>query len=193
MEPLRDYDYQPELLEDAFFTFKIDKPLGDNRLRLVRYHDTIADADEQLFALPDIIDEDKSPYADLLDHVTRVLNDLIDFERKLTVEELEEEIREEQNNQYMEGRAVHMFNEMTGILEYVPAGYELEDEDEPSKDAEETIGDEFPDMDDSDEEIVRDETMNWDDDEEAGEAEDDEDLLQPLPSEDGEDNEEDER
>ena len=31
---------------------------------------------------------------------------------------------------YIEGRAVHCFNELTAILEYVPAGYELDMEEE---------------------------------------------------------------
>lgn len=191
VEPLRDYEFQPEMLEDAFFTFKIDKKLDDNKLRLVRFSDSIADADEPLFALPDIIDEDKSPYADFLDHITRLrvrmLNDLIDFERRLTVEELEEDIREEHNNHFMEGKAVHAFKELTDILEYVPAGYELDEDGADEKSEEESIDEEFPDIDDSEEESIdRDETMQWDDEEE-----DDDGFLDDDTSL-GEDDDEDE-
>ena len=177
IEPLRDYDFQPELLEAAFFKFKIEKKLDEDRLRLVRVSESLLESDEMLFALPDIIDEEKGPYADFLDHITRLrvklLNDSIDFEQKLTVEELEEEIREEQNANFMEGRAIHVFSELNSILEYVPAGYEgeLDGDDEEEKSAEDEIEEDFPDVDD-DEKIEEDETMKWDEDEDEEEDED---------------------
>ena len=98
--------------------------------------DSVLESEDPLFALPDVLDEEKGPYADFLDHITKLrvkmLNDLIDFAQNLTVEELEEEIREKQNADYMEGRASHFFTELTAILEYVPEGFELDDdEDEP--------------------------------------------------------------
>ncbi|QYY37354.1 hypothetical protein [Ruficoccus sp. ZRK36] len=178
IEPLRDYDFQPEVLESAFYKFKIDKKLDDNRLRLVRVNDSLLESEDMLFALADIIDEEKGPYADFLDHITRLrvklLNDTIDFEQKLTIEELEEEIREEQNADFMEGRAIHVFVELNSILEYVPAGYEaeLEDDEAEEKNPEDEIEEDFPDVDD-DEKIEEDETMKWDEDEDE-EDEDDE-------------------
>lgn len=175
LDPLRDYDFLTEMFEDAFFTFTIDKKMDNQRLRLRRLADSMLDSDELYFALPDIVDEDKSPYADFLDHITRLrvkmLNDLIDFEQKFTVEELEEEIREEHNNQYLEGTAVHAFKEVTDILEFVPEGFELDEDDKEGKDDEADIEEEFPDIEEDEEEISKDETMTWEDEDEEAEAE----------------------
>lgn len=196
IEPLRDYDFQPEVLESAFYKFKIDKKLDDNRLRLVRVNDSLLESEDMLFALADIIDEEKGPYADFLDHITRLrvklLNDTIDFEQKLTIEELEEEIREEQNADFMEGRAIHVFVELNSILEYVPAGYEaeLEDDEAEEKSPEDEIEEDFPDVDD-DEKIEEDETMKWDEDEDE-EDEDEENGDSDSDDEDYSDDEEEE-
>ena len=80
------------------------------------------------------MDEEKGPYADFLDQITKsrvkLLNDLIEFDENLTIDELEEEINARQNNDYFEGRAVHFFNEITAILEYVPDGFELDVDDD---------------------------------------------------------------
>lgn len=183
VDPLRDYDFRPEVFEDCFFKFKIDKKLDDKRLRLVRVKESLFDSEEPIFGLPDLIDEEKGPYADFLDHVTRLrvkfLNDSIDFEKKLTVEELEEEVREEQNNDFMEGRAVHVFSEICSILEYVPAGFEGELEDDSGASADSDYEPDFPDLDDEEEKIEEDDTMKWDGDED----EEDEDSTDEEESE----------
>lgn len=188
VDPLRDYDFQNELLEEAFFAFRIDRKLDDQRLRLVRTSERILDADEPLFVLPDIIDEDKSPYQDLLDHISRLrvhlLNDSIEFERKFTLEELEEELREDQNSEYMEGRAVHAFKELCDILEFVPAGFELDEEEAKETDeVEDAIDDDLPEVDEEEEKrLNEDEDLNWDEDEE----EDDDFSEKPESEEDTE-------
>lgn len=80
-----------------------------------------------------MIDEENGPYADFLDHITRLrvklLNDLLDFEEKLTIDEVEDQLREAQNNDFIEGKAVHLFQEITAILDFMPAGHG-DDEDE---------------------------------------------------------------
>ena len=175
LEPLGDYGLQTEIVEEAFYTFSIDEIEEDKTVALKRIQDSILDSDEQLFALPDVMDEEKGPYADLVDHVTKLrikmLNDLIDFSQSLTVEELEEEIREAQNSDYMEGRATHYFNELTAILEYVPAGFELdEDEGNRPKSEDEELEEELSDVEaDTDETMEADETMKWDEEEEEEE------------------------
>ena len=35
----------------------------------------------------------------------------------------EDEIREDQNSNFIQGKAVHSFEELTAILDYMPAGY----------------------------------------------------------------------
>ena len=192
MDPLRDYGLQDHFIEEAFYKFKIDKDLGEGRIRLVRTYDSLLDAEGLLFALPDVIDDEKGPYADFLDHITKLrvklLNDLIDFKKKLTVEELEDEIREEQHNHFLEGKAIHPFKETADILEYVPEGFELdlddeENEKETSED-EEIIADDIPDL--EEESIEEDETMRWDEDEEEGEEEDFEESFEEEEEEEEE-------
>lgn len=179
VDPLREYGFNPDMLESAFYAFAIKEDLGEGRIKLKRTSESLLESEEHLFALPDIIDEEKGPYADFLDHVTKLrvkmLNDLIDFESHLTVDELEEELRERQNNDFMEGRATHVFEELTNILEYVPDGYELDSDEEAQSRpaaAEDEIEDDFPEVDD--ENIEEDETMRWDEDEEDDFDEDEE-------------------
>jgi hypothetical protein len=175
IEPLQDYGLQNELVDDAFYSFSIDKMEKDKTVLLKRVRDSILESEEQLFALPDILDEDKGPYADLLDHLTKLrikmLNDLIDFSQSLTIEELEEEIRDKQTGDYMEGSTTHFFAEITSILEYVPAGFELEDDEPAPKSKDEELEEDLSDIeaDEVDEKIEEDDTMKWDEEEEEEE------------------------
>lgn len=176
-DALRDYGFDPDIFERAFIPFRIDKDLGNGRVRLVRTRDSLLESDDKLFALPDVVDEENGPYADFLDHITRarvkMLNDLFDFEQKLTVDEVEDELREEQNNRFIEGKAVHMFDEVIGVLDYVPEGWEVDD-DAPAKAEIEDEEDDFPDVeDDEDEEKLKgDASLKWDEDEDEDEFND---------------------
>ena len=180
LDPLNEYGLQKELVEDAFYPFGIEKINEDKTVLLKRVPENIFESEEPLFVLPDIMDEEKGPYADFLDHITRLrikmLNDLIDFAQKLTIEELEEEIRESQNDDFIEGRATHFFTEITSILEYVPEGFELDsDEGTTPQSEDEALEKDLADVDASTDEgeetLVADETMKWDDDEEEEEEE----------------------
>ena len=210
IEPLREYGFDPDVFERAFIAFRITKDLGKGRVRLQRTKESLLESDEKLFALPDIIDEENGPYADLLDHLTRLrvklLNDLFDFEEKLTVDEVEDQIREAQNNDFIEGKSVHLFTELTSILDFVPAGYGDEDEEGVGKhrggDEDE---DDIPDIEEEeDERMKNDSSLKWDEDEdeekdaEEGEKEkdDDEDEEEDDGAEkdfDDDDEEEDEK
>ena len=187
LEPLGEYGLQTELVEEAFYAFGIDEIQDDKSVLLKRVPDNILDSEDPLFALPDVLDEEKGPFADLLDHITKLrikmLNDLIDFAQKLTIEELEEEIRESQNDDFLEGRATHYFTELTSILEYVPEGFELDDDEEstPKSEDEELVKD-LEDVDagtDTEEKLVADETMKWDEEEEDEEQEYEEHTTPP--------------
>ena len=61
-----------------------------------------------LFALPDVLDEEKGPYADFLNHVSMIrvsmLNELIEFSEPYTMEEMEEVLSERLNNDFLEGK-----------------------------------------------------------------------------------------
>lgn len=193
VDPLRDYGFKSDLIDGAFYRFTIEKDLGEGRILLKRTAESLLESDEPLFALPDVMDEERGSYADFLDHVTKLrlkmLNDLIDFDHHLTADELEEELRERQGLDYMEGRAAHVFEEVTGILEYVPDGYELELDEVHTigEDAEDVLENAFPDVADDEESIEEDETMRWDEDEEEDDFDEDE-----VAEGDGEDDEEEE-
>src|SRR4051794_35306772 len=175
VDPLRDYGFDQDMFESAFIPFRIDKDLGNGKVRLKRVKESLFDSDEKLFGLPDIIDEENGPYADLLDHLTRcrvkMLNDLFNFESKLSVDEVEDEIREDQNSNFIQGKAVHTFEDLTSILDYMPAGYDA-DEETPAKDIEDEGDDDLPELDEAEEEKLKnDESLKWDEDEEAVEGE----------------------
>ncbi len=195
LDPLRDYGFQPDIFDAAFIPFTIKETLPDNKVKLSRAHESLLESDEKLFALPDQVDEEKGPYADFLDHITKLrvkfLNDAIDLEKHLTVEDLEEEIREDHHNAFLEGRALHAFQEITDILEYVPKGFEVDEDvehthEESEKGAtEEAAAEDFPEI--EDEKIEEDETMKWDDEEEKKEEEATEDLDALADDEDEDD------
>jgi len=170
VDPLRDYGFNQDLFEAAFIPFRIEKDLGGGKVRLKRMKESFFDSEEKLFALPDILDEENGPYADLLDHLTRcrvkMLNDLFEFESKLSVDEVEEEIREDQNAHFIEGKAVHTFDELCAILDYMPAGHDQDDE-HPAKEVEVEEADDLPEIDAAEEEKLKnDESLKWDEDEE---------------------------
>jgi hypothetical protein len=175
IEPLREYGFDPDVFERAFIAFRIAKDLGKGKVRLIRTKEPLLESEEKLFALPDIIDEENGPYADFLNHITRLrvklLNDLFDFEEKLTVDEVEDQIREQENNDFIEGKAVHLFSEITAILDFMPAGYGDDDEETGRKrNAAEEEEDELPDIEEEeDERMKNDSSLKWDeDDEEKG-------------------------
>jgi hypothetical protein len=198
VDPLRDYGFDQDVFEAAFISFRIEKDLGSGRVRLKRVKDLLFESDDKLFALPDILDEENGPYADLLDHLTRcrvkMLNDLFDFESKLGTDEVEDEIREEQNASFMEGKAIHCFEELCAILDFVPAGYETdEDEERAPKAIEEEADDDLPAVDAEEEEALKnDASLKWDEeDEEKKEEELDEFGRKKSDGKDKDEDEED--
>ena len=174
IEPLRDYGFDPDIFERAFLPFRIEKNLKKNQVRVARVKESLLESEEKLFALPDTLNDENSAYADLLDHLTRMrvklLNDIIDFDQKLTVDELEEEIREESNASFMEGKAVHLYTEIVSVLDYVPAGWEIDgDEEEAPAKKEAADAEDFPDVEEDEEALKGDDSLRWDDEEEEKE------------------------
>ena len=170
LEPLHDYGFDPDIFDRAFMSFGIDKDLGKEQVRLARVNDSLIKAEDKLFGLPNVMDEETGPYADFLDHIVnlrvKMINDMYEFEQALSIDEVEDELREEQNNRVIEGTAVHIYNEIVAILDYVPSGWETDEDDETS-DA--TVKDEFPDIVDQEakdseeeEKLKADESLRWD-------------------------------
>lgn len=194
-EPLRDYGFDQDLFEAAFIPFRIEKEAGNARIRLKRVKDSVFDSEDKLFILADVVDDENGPFADLLDHLTRcrvkLLNDVFKFEAKLTVDEVEDELREEQNASFIEGKAVHVFDELCSILDFTPAGFD-EDDDEgertaASEDDAEIDDADLPDVDDEDDEAIKnDASLKWDDEDEKPDEDD-----KPKADADGDDDEDD--
>ncbi len=190
IDPLREYGFDQDVFERAFIPFRIAKDLGKGKVRLARIKQPLLESEEKLFALPDVIDEENGPYADFLDHITRLrvkmLNELLDLEEKLTIDEVEDQIREAQNSDFIEGKAVHLFNEITAILDFTPEGHG-DDEDEGGKsDDEET--DDLPDVEEEDDEKMKnDSSLKWDEDEE----DEDEEGAEKKDGDDKDDEDED--
>lgn len=173
IDPLREYGFDSDLFERAFIPFRITKDLGKGKVRLARTKQPLLESEEKLFALPEVIDEENGPYADFLDHVTRLrvklINEQLDLEEKLTVDEVEDQLREAQNNDFIEGKAVHLFQEITAILDFMPAGHG-EDDDEGDKGADDEE-DDVPEVADEDEEKLKnDSSLKWDEDEDDEDA-----------------------
>ncbi len=191
VDPLRDYGFDQDMFDAAFIPFRIEKDLGAGKVRLKRVKESIVESEDKLFALADTLDEENGPYADLLDHLTRcrvkMLNDLFKFESKLSVDEVEDEIREDQNSHFIEGRAVHTFEELTAILDFMPAGYDADDE-ASAKGAEDEEDEDLPEIDAAEEEKLKnDESLKWDGDDDDG----DEDAKKKDKDEDSDDEDED--
>jgi hypothetical protein len=198
IEPLREYGFDQDVFERAFIPFRIAKDLGKGKVRLTRVKQPLLESEEKLFALPDVIDEENGPYADFLDHITRLrvkmLNEILDLEEKLTVDEVEDQIREAQNTDFIEGKAVHLFNEITAILDFTPEGYG-DDDEESDKGRGEDDEDDLPDVEEEeDEKMKNDSSLKWDEDEDEDSDEEKADGDEESDDKDSDDAaEEDER
>ncbi|MDR2721166.1 MAG: hypothetical protein LBB15_02665 [Puniceicoccales bacterium] len=129
---LQAYGIRNDIVENAFFKFSIEKDLPKNTVKLVASDEELMSAKDKIFAMPNVVDEGDGPYIDFLDHITsirvKILNANLDFQRPLEVEELEEAVRDERQAKYVEGKSCHAFDEIISILDYVPAGYTLDDD-----------------------------------------------------------------
>ena len=176
LDSLRPYGLDESVVEKAFIPFAIDSRIGKDGIKLLISDESAFEAEEQqMFLLPDMIDDERSPYAEFLDHITKLqvkmLNNTFHFEQDIEIDDIEEQIREKYSQDYMEGRAIHVFLEVLDILEYVPSGYsldELDDEDGKKKLDEENY-DEIEDI--TEEEIAEDDTMKRDEEEDFDEEE----------------------
>ena len=92
LDSMTEFGLQSQMVDEAFFTFEISEEVPGKKVKLERVRDSLLKAEDMLFALPDVLDEEKGPYADFMNHVTQVrvamLNDLIEFAEPYTIEEL---------------------------------------------------------------------------------------------------------
>jgi hypothetical protein len=171
LDPLREHGLSHDIVEAAFIPFQIQEKNADRTVRLIRVNELVMESDEKLFVLPDVLGDDKSPYAAFLDHITKLrvqyVNENTNLEQKLTVDEFEATIGESQAQSYDDSKDIHAFLEIADILEYLPDGCEIITGDDGvpvSADAEEDIDtvEGFDDL-DVDDKIEADDTMRWGD------------------------------
>ena len=177
-EPLREYGLDLDLIDHAFFTFRVDSEAKDGQIRLSRYRDSLLTTEEKLFALPDILNEDKGPYAELLSQLikarVKLLNDTLDLERPLVADELEEALVDRSGLAEGEDRGLPAFTELSMILEYVPEGFEDEVDDLKAAKAAAPV----PEIPEAEEETIeQDETMRWGDESDKDKDKDEEDEV----------------
>jgi hypothetical protein len=145
------YGLRYEIVESAFLTFSIEKEMSKGMVKLVATEEEVMSSREKLFAMPNMVDDRDGPYVDFIDHIisvrVKMLNVNLDFKQPLSIEELEENIRDEQQREYMDGKKIHAFDEIVAILDYVPAGYVLDDDPDEQNLNEES---DLPDFDGSD-------------------------------------------
>jgi hypothetical protein len=132
---LEDYGFDPGALDSAFQIFEVASELTDGRMRLRPSEHSIGDEGVQLFALPDLLDEEKGAYPDLLDQLislrVKYLNATHDYFQPVTEDDLEEELQSRNADRYFASTCIHVFNELEDILTWKPAEW---DEKEESKD-----------------------------------------------------------
>ncbi len=186
LDSMTEYGLDAEIVDDAFFTFEIAEEVKGGRIRLSRVRDSLLKAEDMLFALPDVMDEDKGPYADFLTHVTtlrvKMLNELIDFAEPFAIEEMEEVLGERQNNDFLAGKRTHFYEEVVVILEFVPDGYALdqdigEEDDEDDEDYSDLDTGSVETNEKEEERMVRSEDLKWEEEENLSE--------EPAPYEGG--------
>lgn len=180
LDSMNEFGLDSQLVDDAFFTFEIKEEVKGGKIKLVRVRDSLLKADDMLFALPDVLDEEKGPYADFLNHVSQIrvtmLNELIEFAEPYTQEEMEEVLSEKQNNDFLEGKRSHFSDELISILEFVPDGFAI-DSDLEGDDSDEKEEEDYSDLDaelvevsDKEEKLLPDEDLKWEEDEKEEEV-----------------------
>ena len=144
LSQINQYGFKKETLENAFFKFDIDKQLpSENLIRLVRVNEDLSACSRPLFALPNVINDNDGPYAEFIDHIialrVKFLNNMLTFKQPMTSEELEDAMRDEQHKKFIEGASVHLFDEIMFVLDYVPTGYSIDEDDQKEESDDEDI------------------------------------------------------
>ena len=174
LDSMSEFGLDSQIVDDAFFTFEIKEEVKGGKIKLVRVRDSLLKAEDMLFALPDVLDEEKGPYADFLNHVSQIrvtmLNELIEFTEPYTQEEMEEVLSEKQNNDFLSGRRSHFSDELISILEFVPEGFATDADlegDVKDEEAEEDYSDldtELVEVSEKEEKLLPDEDLKWEED-----------------------------
>jgi hypothetical protein len=123
------YGFRRDLLDDAFQYFQVEAEIDDERMRLSPVaRDDFAGANEQIFALPLIEDEEMGVYYDLLDAMSvarvRKLNSTHHYARDCTELDMSEELDALDRDRYFASENIHCFDEINEILQWSPAEWD---------------------------------------------------------------------
>ena len=175
LDSMTEFGLESQLVDEAFFTFEISEEIEGSLVKLIRVRDSLLKAEDMLFALPDVLDDEKGPYADFLNHVSSIrvsmLNELVDFNEPYLQEEMEEVLAEKQNNDFLENKRSHFSDELISILEFVPDGFaidsDLEEESQSSANDEDyaDLDADLVEVSDKEEKLLPDEDLKWDEEE----------------------------
>tara|TARA_B100000886_G_scaffold304601_1_gene235937 strand:+ start:751 stop:1485 length:735 start_codon:yes stop_codon:yes gene_type:complete len=181
LDSMTEFGLDSQFVDEAFFTFEISEELDGGLIKLLRVRDSLLKAEDMLFALPDVLDEEKGPYADFLSHVSKIrvsmLNDLIDFAEPYTLEEMEDVLAEKQNNDFLESQRSHFSDELIAILEFVPDGFVIDSDLDEEGTGSKKDGEDYSDLEadlvevsDKEEKLLPDEDLKWEEEEEKEET-----------------------
>ena len=163
LSALRPYGLKDEVVNNALVLFSIDKETPKEMLRITETKDNIFNPRESIFGLPNVLGEQEGPFIEFLDHVialrVKLLNATLDFQQPINIEEIEDILHAEQQERYISGIKMHVFDEIMSILDYVPTGYSLDDDDDEIKDDEELDLSDFDD--EVDESLEINEDTSW--------------------------------
>jgi hypothetical protein len=124
LEQYRPDGYRPEHFTRAFQAYRIDAEISEGVLRLTAV-DTL---DNDTFALPILGDDADGAYYDFLDAISatriRNLNRTHHYARNCTQAEMDEELAALDTDRYFSDDTVHVFDEISEILEWSPAEWD---------------------------------------------------------------------
>ncbi|MDR1595381.1 MAG: hypothetical protein LBR91_00445 [Puniceicoccales bacterium] len=143
LDQLRPYGLDNEIVSSAFITYAIERETAKEMLRLRETRDDVFSPRERVFCLPNIVGEQEGPFVEFMDHImamrVKLLNASIDFKQPLNAEEIEDIFHAEQQERYISGVKMHVFDEIVSVLDYVPLGYSLDDDVDDGQPPEDSV------------------------------------------------------
>src|SRR5207249_571363 len=118
------YGFRPDQIAGAFHAYRIDAEISEGVLRLAAADDLLDEA----FALPVMRDDDTGAYLDFLDAISAAhvqkLNATHHYARNCTADEMLEELEALDSDRYFGDETIHVFDEISEILEWSPAEWD---------------------------------------------------------------------
>jgi hypothetical protein len=124
LDEYRPYGYRPDQLTAAFQAYRVDAEISEGVLRLA----ATDDFGDEAFALPVTGDDETGAYYEFLDALAaariRKLNKTHHYGRDCTTDEMLDELQALDSDRYFSDETIHVFHEITEILEWSPAEWD---------------------------------------------------------------------